>query len=133
MLQVHTLLAKHAQDGQPGPSTLPCALRIFTAATQEELRRKLRELEGAQSALDNEQRLTSELRKSAGEERQRYMQEAQASWLKRAAQVAGHLVFDLWPGPCCACFQMQGLPAVLRYACTCLICASHACCGRRAC
>ena len=45
---------------------------------QDELRRKLREVEGVQSALDNEQRLTSELRKTAGEERQRYMQEAQA-------------------------------------------------------
>lgn len=33
-----------------------------------------------QSALDNEQRLTSELRKAAGDERQRYMQEAQARW-----------------------------------------------------
>ncbi|KAI7841997.1 hypothetical protein COHA_004340 [Chlorella ohadii] len=60
--------------------------REVARKAQEELRRKLRELEGAQSALDNEQRLTSELRKSAGEERQRYMQEAQASWLKRAAQ-----------------------------------------------
>lgn len=54
------------------------ALHMPARSMQDELRRKLREVEGVQSALDNEQRLTSELRKTAGEERQRYMQEAQA-------------------------------------------------------